>query len=81
MGEALPITPAHALASARLLRHHDDPFERMLVAYGVRALWQESRPHGSRRILARFPKPPQTPTPFSVPSTSASPFRSRSVAT
>lgn len=30
--ETLPITPAHALAAARLPRHHDDPFDRMLVA-------------------------------------------------
>jgi PIN domain nuclease of toxin-antitoxin system len=29
---ALPITVAHALAAGRLPRHHDDPFDRMLVA-------------------------------------------------
>jgi len=30
--ERLPITVAHAEASARLPHHHDDPFDRMLVA-------------------------------------------------
>ena len=30
--DALPITPAHAQAAARLPRLHDDPFDRMLVA-------------------------------------------------
>jgi PIN domain nuclease of toxin-antitoxin system len=29
---ALPITVAHSIAAARLPRHHDDPFDRMLVA-------------------------------------------------
>ena len=28
----LPITVAHAVAAAGLPRHHDDPFDRMLVA-------------------------------------------------
>ena len=28
----LPITIAHAIAAARLSRHHDDPFDRMLIA-------------------------------------------------
>lgn len=28
----LPITAAHAAAAAALPRHHDDPFDRMLVA-------------------------------------------------
>ena len=28
----LPITVAHALAAGRLPRHHDDPFDRMLIA-------------------------------------------------
>jgi PIN domain nuclease of toxin-antitoxin system len=28
----LPITIAHATAAGRLPRHHDDPFDRMLVA-------------------------------------------------
>jgi PIN domain nuclease of toxin-antitoxin system len=28
----LPISIAHALAAGRLPRHHDDPFDRMLVA-------------------------------------------------
>jgi PIN domain nuclease of toxin-antitoxin system len=28
----LPITIAHALAAGRLPRHHDDPFDRMLIA-------------------------------------------------
>jgi PIN domain nuclease of toxin-antitoxin system len=28
----LPIDAAHAVAAARLPRHHDDPFDRMLVA-------------------------------------------------
>ena len=28
----LPISPDHALRAGRLPRHHDDPFDRMLVA-------------------------------------------------
>jgi PIN domain nuclease of toxin-antitoxin system len=28
----LPITVAHAIAAGRLPRHHDDPFDRMLIA-------------------------------------------------
>lgn len=30
--QALPITITHALLAASLPRHHDDPFDRMLVA-------------------------------------------------
>ena len=30
--EAMPITVKHALVAAALPRHHDDPFDRMLVA-------------------------------------------------
>jgi PIN domain nuclease of toxin-antitoxin system len=30
--EALPVTMSHAMAAARLPRHHGDPFDRMLVA-------------------------------------------------
>jgi PIN domain nuclease of toxin-antitoxin system len=30
--EPLPIGIAHAIAAGRLPRHHDDPFDRMLVA-------------------------------------------------
>jgi PIN domain nuclease of toxin-antitoxin system len=30
--ETLPITVRHALAAGELPRHHDDPFDRMLVA-------------------------------------------------
>jgi PIN domain nuclease of toxin-antitoxin system len=30
--DVLPIQPAHAIAAGRLPRHHDDPFDRMLVA-------------------------------------------------
>lgn len=30
--EPLPITLAHALAAGSLPRHHDDPFDRMLIA-------------------------------------------------
>jgi PIN domain nuclease of toxin-antitoxin system len=31
----LPITTAHALAAGDLPRHHDDPFDRMLVAQAL----------------------------------------------
>jgi PIN domain nuclease of toxin-antitoxin system len=31
----LSITPAHALAAGDLPRHHDDPFDRMLVAQAI----------------------------------------------
>lgn len=31
----LPITVSHALLAGRLPRHHDDPFDRMLVAQAV----------------------------------------------
>lgn len=30
--DVLPILPAHAIAAGGLPRHHDDPFDRMLVA-------------------------------------------------
>jgi PIN domain nuclease of toxin-antitoxin system len=30
--QPLPITVAHALAAGRLPRHHEDPFDRMLIA-------------------------------------------------
>ena len=30
--EPLPIHPGHAIAACGLPRHHDDPFDRMLVA-------------------------------------------------
>ncbi len=30
--EPLPIHPGHAIAAGGLPRHHDDPFDRMLVA-------------------------------------------------
>ena len=33
--EMLPISVAHALAAGRLPRHHDDPFDRMLVAQAM----------------------------------------------
>jgi len=31
----LPITIAHALAAGQLSRHHEDPFDRMLVAQAI----------------------------------------------
>lgn len=30
--DALPIQIAHAIAAGKLPRHHDDPFDRMLIA-------------------------------------------------
>ncbi len=30
--DALPILSAHAIAAGALPRHHDDPFDRMLIA-------------------------------------------------
>ena len=30
--DPLPILPAHAIAAGALPRHHDDPFDRMLIA-------------------------------------------------
>jgi len=45
--EAMPITVKHALAAAALPRHHDDPFDRMLVAQakveGVTLLTHDQR--------------------------------------
>ena len=32
---ALPITVAHGLAAGALPRHHDDPFDRMLIAQAL----------------------------------------------
>ena len=32
---ALPVSLAHAAAAGKLPRHHDDPFDRMLVAQAV----------------------------------------------
>jgi len=31
----LPISPAHAVAAGRLPRHHEDPFDRMLIAQAI----------------------------------------------
>lgn len=33
--EAMPITLAHAMKAGFLPRHHDDPFDRMLVAQSI----------------------------------------------
>jgi PIN domain nuclease of toxin-antitoxin system len=33
--DVLPITAAHALAAGDLPRHHDDPFDRMLIAQAI----------------------------------------------
>jgi len=30
--DALPVQLSHAVAAGRLPRHHDDPFDRMLIA-------------------------------------------------
>jgi PIN domain nuclease of toxin-antitoxin system len=30
--DILPILPAHGIAAGRLPRHHNDPFDRMLIA-------------------------------------------------
>lgn len=35
--QPLPITVAHALTAGRLPRHHDDPFDRMLIAQAQHA--------------------------------------------
>jgi PIN domain nuclease of toxin-antitoxin system len=32
---SLPISIAHAIAAGRLPRHHDDPFDRMLIAQAL----------------------------------------------
>jgi PIN domain nuclease of toxin-antitoxin system len=42
--DALPILPAHAIAAGALPRHHDNPFDRMLIAQAqVEALTLASR--------------------------------------
>jgi PIN domain nuclease of toxin-antitoxin system len=42
--DALPILPAHAIAAGALPRHHDDPFDRMLIAQArIEALTLVSR--------------------------------------
>jgi PIN domain nuclease of toxin-antitoxin system len=33
--DALPILPAHAVAAGGLPRHHDNPFDRMLIAQAL----------------------------------------------
>ncbi len=33
--DILPILPAHAIAAGALPRHHDDPFDRMLIAQAM----------------------------------------------
>jgi PIN domain nuclease of toxin-antitoxin system len=33
--DALPILPAHAIVAGGLPRHHDDPFDRMLIAQAM----------------------------------------------
>lgn len=35
--QSLPITVPHALAAGRLPRHHDDPFDRMIIAQAQQA--------------------------------------------
>jgi len=35
--QPLPITVAHTLVAGRLPRHHDDPFDRMLIAHAQHA--------------------------------------------
>jgi PIN domain nuclease of toxin-antitoxin system len=32
---ALPISVAHAIAAGRLARHHEDPFDRVLIAQAI----------------------------------------------
>ena len=32
---SLPITIAHGIAAGQLARHHDDPFDRMLIAQAI----------------------------------------------
>lgn len=52
--EPLPITVAHAYAAGTLPRHHDDPFDRMLVAQamaeGLTIVTRDER-------IARYPVP------------------------
>lgn len=31
----LPVTVAHGVSAGQLVRHHDDPFDRMLIAQGI----------------------------------------------
>jgi len=37
--DVLPIEPRHCARLLTLPRHHKDPFDRILAAYGVRRLW------------------------------------------
>ncbi len=52
--EPLPITVAHAYSAGTLPRHHDDPFDRMLVAQamaeGLTIVTRDER-------IARYPVP------------------------
>ncbi len=56
--QALPITVAHALLAGGLPRHHDDPFDRMLIAQaqsdGLTIVTRDTQfsHYGVRTILA-----------------------------
>jgi len=53
--DALPILPAHAIAAGALPRHHDDPFDRMLIAQAqVEALTLASRDQAFGRYDVRI---------------------------
>ncbi len=52
--EALQILPAHAIAAGSLPRHHDDPFDRMLIAQArIETLTLASRD----QVVARYDVP------------------------
>ena len=52
--DTLPILPAHAIAAGGLPRHHDDPFDRMLIAQArIEALTLASQD----RVTARYDVP------------------------
>jgi PIN domain nuclease of toxin-antitoxin system len=52
--DTLPILPAHAIAAGGLPRHHDDPFDRMLIAQArIEALTLASQD----RVIARYDVP------------------------
>jgi PIN domain nuclease of toxin-antitoxin system len=52
--EVLPILPSHAIAIGALPRHHNDPFDRMLIA---QALMEGLTLVSSDRAIARYAVP------------------------
>jgi PIN domain nuclease of toxin-antitoxin system len=52
--DVLPILPAHGIVAAGLPRHHNDPFDRMLIA---QAMTQDLTLVSADRVFTRYDVP------------------------